>query len=336
MMLHGGELAKAARDYGIEPYKWLDLSTGVNPNGYPIEDLPKSCFHRLPDPFGLAELEETARECYGVSGRAGLIAAPGSEFLIHALPQLKKQSKIAILSPTFSSHEIAWRRYGHDVKLISRLEEVTDETVVVAANPNNPDGRLIEPKEFVAMADKLRERGGLVVVDEAFSDVAPKTSLVPYVDEENLIVLRSIGKFYGLAGLRLGFAIGANRRLQPLRDLMGEWAVSGPALHVGQRALADKAWQKQTLQVLTRQATAHRDVFKKCSTKVVGGTLLFHLIEVADARTLHHQLAKRAIWTRRFDHDPHWLRVGLCKNPVELKHFETELQEALRAVEMAA
>lgn len=335
-MLHGGELVKAAREYGIEPFKWLDLSTGINPNGYAIKDLPQSCFHRLPDPTDVMELEAVAREAYGVPADVGLIAAPGSEALIQALPQIFQKTNVAILSPTFSSHEASWQRYGHSVRQISHINDLQDETVVVVVNPNNPDGSLIKPKMFKKVSQQLKERGGVLVIDEAFADCNPEISFVPRHDNGSVIVLRSVGKFYGLAGIRLGFAVGPNRYLQRLKGLMGDWAVSGPAIEIGRNALGDKDWKAKTFQLLEIQSAMHKEVFQRLEVKVVGGTSLFNLIEVSDARTLHHQLAKRAIWTRRFDYNPQWLRIGLCKSQSELKQFEGILRDALQAVEVAA
>ena len=332
-MLHGGELLKAARDYGIEPFKWLDLSTGVNPNGFHITDLPQSCFHRLPDPSDLMSLEALARETYRVPAGVGLIAAAGSEALIQTLPQIFPTMKIAIVSPTFSSHEVAWQRYGHDVHLVDSLDHIGDATIVVVVNPNNPDGKVIEPKKFKKIAENLKARGGVLVVDEAFADCAPQTSYVPLHDNGSVIVLRSIGKFFGLAGLRLGFAIGPERFLERLRDVMGDWAVSGPAIEIGSKALADKEWISKSLQLLEIQSKMHKDMYDRLSLKVVGGTLLFNLIEVSDARKVHHELARRAIWTRRFEYNPTWLRIGLCKSQSDLKQFEGALSDVLDSID---
>lgn len=335
-MQHGGDLSRAAEAYAIERWKWLDLSTGINPNGYVIEDLAQSCFHELPDGRDLMQLAEAARAAYGVPDAQGLIAAPGSEFLIQAIPQIRKISKVAIVSPTFSSHEGAWRRYGHQVRQVANIDDIDDETVVILVNPNNPDGRVTKAGKLAKLARKLAETGGLLVIDEAFADVMPEVSLVPRERHENVIILRSIGKFYGLAGVRLGFAIGPNRFLDPLRTILGAWAVSGPAIEIGRRVLSDADWQEQTRAVLRVQASQHRDLFEKYGLKVVGGTPLFHLIELDDARTLHHQLAKRAVWTRLFDYNVQWLRVGLCRTQADLRQFGQQLEAALRVSQAAA
>lgn len=336
MVEHGGELARAVQTYGIERAKWIDLSTGVNPNGFEIKGLPQSCFHRLPEHSDLAALEVIARDAYGVRENTALIAAPGSEFLIHALPQIRNSSRVAVLSPTFSSHEAAWRRYGHEVRLIDDLSALGDETVVVVVNPNNPDGRVIKPGKLKSLAQKLEERGGLLVIDEAFADIDPGVSFVPIHDRDNVVVLRSIGKFYGVAGVRLGFAVGANRHLEGLRTILGAWAVSGPAIEVGAQVLSDKSWAQTTRAVLNRQSVQHQQIFSSMGVKVIGGTTLFHLIEMNDARTLHVELAKRGVWTRVFDYDPRWMRLGLCKSQNQLSRFASLLEEALRSVELAA
>lgn len=335
-MQHGGDLSKAVQTYAIEKWKWMDLSTGVNPNGYAIERLPQSCFEKLPDSQELTALAEAARRAYQVPDKQGLIAAPGSEFLIQALPQTRNLSKVAILGPTFSSHEAGWRRYGHQVRLISQLDEIDDETVVVIVNPNNPDGRVLKPGQIKKLAGELLKRGGLLVIDEAFVDVMPEVSFVPKEPLENLVILRSIGKFFGLAGVRLGFAVGPNRLLDPLRESLGAWAVSGPAIAIGTEVLNDRDWQEQTRSVLRLQASQHRDVYEGYGVKIVGGTPLFQLIEVDDARKVHHELAKRAIWTRLFDYNTNWLRVGLCKTQTDLRQFADRLETVLRLSQKAA
>lgn len=336
MVEHGGDLARAIKAYGIERERWIDLSTGINPNGYDIQGLPQSCFHRLPDPMDVAELEAIARATYGVKDNAGVIAGPGSEFLIQALPQIRPRSKVAILSPTFSSHEAAWRRFGHQVRTIDSIASVEDETVVVVVNPNNPDGMITSPGDFKALATRLEQISGLLVIDEAFMDTMPEKSFVPYHDFQNVVVLRSIGKFYGVAGVRLGFAVGPNRLLDGLRVLLGAWGVSGPAIEVGKRVLLDHGWAETTRAVLRRQSDQHCLLFEEMGLKRIGGTSLFHLIENSQARTLHIELAKRGIWTRVFEYNKTWLRIGLCRSQSDLSRFSSALKEARNSQTAAA
>lgn len=335
-MQHGGDLSKAVHSYAIEKWKWMDLSTGVNPNGYAIERLPQACFEKLPDGEELMALAEAARWAYKVPDKQGLIAAPGSEFLIQAIPGTRQRAKVAILSPTFSSHVTSWQRYGHDVRLLRSLDQITDETVVVIVNPNNPDGRVSKQGALKKLAGELASRGGILVIDEAFVDVMPEVSFVPLEPMDNVIILRSIGKFFGLAGVRLGFAVGPNRLLDPLRQSLGAWAVSGPAIAIGTQILNDTDWQEQTRSVLRLQAEQHLELYKSYNVKVVGGTQLFQLIEFDDARKVHHELAKRAVWTRLFDYNVKWLRVGLCKTKTDLHQFADRLETVLRLSQKAA
>ena len=336
MSEHGGDLARAVATYGLKREQWIDLSTGINPNGYEIKGLPQACFHDLPDVDAVNELSARARAAYGVKDTMGLLSVPGSEFLIQILPQIRPTSKVAVLSPTYSSHEAAWRRYGHQVRTVDSLDSVEDETVVVVVNPNNPDGMVTSHADLARLARSLEERGGLLVIDEAFVDVVPEVSFVPALDLKNVLVLRSIGKFYGLAGLRLGFVIGANRLLERVRVLLGAWSVSGPAIEVGRRVLHDQKWAETTRAVLKRQSEQHLEVFKANGLKVVGGMLLFHLIELDDARTLQHELAKRGIWTRAFEHHRTWLRLGLCQSQSDLARFAATLEEVMSTSEVAA
>ena len=336
MIEHGGDLARAIKAYGIERARWLDLSTGVNPNGYDIEGLPQACFHRLPEPQDIQALEMTAREAYGVRDASAVIAAPGSEFLINALPQIRPHASVAILSPTFSTHEAAWRRYGHRVRTIDSIDSVENETVVVMVNPNNPDGMITSPSRFKRLASDLESSSGLLVIDEAFVDTIPERSFVPHHDFPNVIVLRSIGKFYGVAGVRLGFAIGPTRILDGFRTILGAWGVSGPAIEVGRRVLEDQDWAETMRAVLNKQSDQHIKMFETLGMKRIGGTSLFHLIENSQARTLHIELAKRGIWTRVFEYNQNWMRVGLCRTQQDLKRFQTALGEVQTQIGVAA
>ena len=202
---HGGDIGDAARRYGIDPADWLDLSTGINPRAYDTGPIPAASLQRLPEPGELKALLGAARAAYRVPDHAHVTAAPGTQALIQLLARSRRSSRVAVVGPTYSEHAIAWRSCGHEVVEIGE-PDAGDADVVVAVNPNNPDGRRIVPDRLAEMARDLAARDGILIVDEAFADAHPEISLAPRTGMPGLVVLRSFGKFFGLAGVRLGFA----------------------------------------------------------------------------------------------------------------------------------
>lgn len=310
---HGGNLAAAAAAWNRPRAEWLDLSTGINPVPYPIPPLPQDAFHRLPEPDDMAAVERAARMGYGIAQAASVVAAPGTQALIQALPLLKPAGRVRILAPTYGEHAAAWARAGHAVEEVRRLPDPAeaDGGVVLLCNPNNPDGATRAPGALLALAAAQAERGGWLVVDEAFADVMPALSLSGEAGVPGLVVLRSPGKFYGLAGLRLGFALCAPDLAARLTAHLGPWAVSGPALAVGSAALADAAWRDRTRRWLAERRAALDAVLAEAGLHVCGGTDLFRLIETPDAAFLFERLAAAGILVRPFSYAPHWLRLGI-------------------------
>jgi cobalamin biosynthesis protein CobC len=309
---HGGNLAFAEARYGRPAEGWLDLSTGINPNPWPLPATGLEAATRLPAPDALDGLLTAARRAYGAAADVAIAAAPGSEIAIRLLPLVAPSGAVALLSPTYGSHGEAWRDAGRAVAEVGGLDAVPAAApIVVLANPNNPDGRVVEPERLVVLAGRLTERGGLLVVDEAFGDVAPAASLAPYLAGLSAVVLRSLGKFYGLAGLRLGFVAGSPAVVEPLRRLLGDWPVSGAALAAGQAALADGAWQAATRLGLTAARRRLEAMLRAHGFAVVGATDLFVLASHPHGPVIHRGLARRGIWTRAFVDHPAWLRLGL-------------------------
>ena len=306
---HGGDLAVAAARYGTPPEGWLDLSTGINPTPYPLVPSRPEDAARLPGPAALAGLVAAARAAYAVPAGTGVVAAPGSEIALRLLPLIAPPGPVAIVAPAYGSHRHAWLSAGRTVADVASLAEVpSSATVVIVGNPNNPDGHAYDP---VALGVFARGRSGLLIADEAFADTAPHLSLVPHLSSVPAVVLRSFGKFYGLAGLRLGFAVGAPVITERLAGLLGAWPVSGPALATATKALADEEWATATRAALATRSQRLQALLTRAGLSVVGGTSLFTLAETEDAAAVHGLLAERGIWTRRFADNPRWLRFGL-------------------------
>lgn len=307
---HGGDLDEARRLFPQAPEPWIDLSTGINPIAYPMPSLPASSFERLPSPAEHRDLEAAAAEAYGAAHPATVAAAPGTQILISLLPALMPRSRVAVLGPTYAEHAQAWRGAGHDVADVQTLEEAESADIFVLVNPNNPDGRIVGREVLRERAAALRSRGGWLVVDEAFADFEAGESLVPVLPE-NAIVLRSFGKTYGLAGVRLGFAVAGEAVTARLRAAMGPWAVSGPALIVGRRALRDRAWRETALRDRERDARRLDALLRPLADGPVQGTCLYRLLTSARAPELFAHLGRHGIWVRRFQYDPLRLRFGL-------------------------
>jgi cobalamin biosynthesis protein CobC len=312
-MKHGGDLTEAMARYGGTPAMWLDLSTGINPRPWPVPaDWPAEVWQRLPSRASEDALIAAAREAYAVPADAGLVAAPGTQSLIQWLPQLADKGAVAIIAPTYNEHALAWRLAGHEVVTIAGLDALPENVRhAVIVNPNNPDGHVTDRATLARAATLLRDRGGWLVIDEAFADVEPEISAVGLCVDLPVVVLRSFGKFYGLAGLRLGFAIAPPDIARRIALALGPWPCSGPALHIGAAALRDHEWARRTRDAIAQLVCELDAVLTAAGFGMAGGTGLFRLARHPDAGEVHAALAARHIWCRRFDWADDLLRFGL-------------------------
>jgi cobalamin biosynthetic protein CobC len=311
-MKHGGDLTEAMARYGGAADIWLDLSTGINPWPYPVGDISDAAWQRLPSRADDEALLAAARRAYRVPGGVDLVAAAGTQALIQWLPHLAAPGLVAIVGPTYNEHAPAWQNAGHEVIAIGDLGELPDTAMhAVIVNPNNPDGRIADHATLAAVAAKLQSRGGWLVIDEAFADVDPAFGAAAVCEKLPVVILRSFGKFYGLAGLRLGFAVAAPEIVRRIATALGAWAVSGPALQIGTAALGDDAWANRMREKLTEHATRLDYILTQAGCRIIGGTSLFRLVRHPDARYLHVQLARQHVWVRKFDDGGDRLRFGL-------------------------
>jgi cobalamin biosynthetic protein CobC len=315
---HGGGLIAASRLWPQVPEPWIDLSTGINPIAYPLPPLPPEAFTRLPEPEQVAALEAIAATAYGAPDPSMVVAAPGTQSLIHLLPRLIPARRVAVIGPTYAEHAAAWALAGCAVSTVATLAQARDADVVVLCNPNNPDGRQHHSSALTAVR-------GLLVVDEAFADL-DGTSLVPSLPPPGAVVFRSFGKTYGLAGIRLGFAITAPGLAGRLREALGPWAVSGPALHIGTRALADAAWRETAAERLAEDACRLDALLTASGCAVLGGTRLFRLAAREDAAALADRLGRAGILVRRFQDRPTWLRFGIPPDDAAWRRLGTALE----------
>lgn len=310
---HGGGLDQAAERFGVPLCDWLDLSTGINPHAYPLPPLDVAAWHRLPDAHAAEHLINAAQQAYNAPGSETITAAPGSQALIQLLPRLTPgKRRVAVLGPTYNEHAACWAASGHDVHPLAGAEtDLGAFDTLVAVNPNNPDGRAFLPGELLALRARLSGDDPLLIVDEAFGDLVPEASLAPQADQPGVVVLRSFGKFYGLAGARVGFAIAAPDRAETIRRALGPWALSGPAIAIAARALTDHPWATEMRERLKQEADALDGVLLGRGLDVIGGTWLYRLVRHDDAASLYLHLAGQGILTRPFDTQPDRLRFGL-------------------------
>ncbi|MGR3462561.1 MAG: threonine-phosphate decarboxylase CobD [Roseovarius sp.] len=318
---HGGDLDAAMRRFGGDADDWLDLSTGINPVPYPLPALSPRAFAGLPTRADMAHLRTAAAACYGT--RAHITPLAGAQAAIQAVPQLVAPGRARVLVPTYNEHAAALRAGGWTVEEVVSLDALAGADCAVVVNPNNPDGARHDPDRLMALADRV----GLLVVDESFVDSEPRLSLAPRLHDgpANILVLRSFGKFYGLAGLRLGFALSSPEIAHTLAGIAGPWPVSGPAIAVGAQALRDTAWLAETAARLTRDAARLDAVAARAGWSLVGGTPLFRTYATPDAAAAQEHLARHRIWSRIFPYSRHWLRLGLAGTTAEWQRLDTAL-----------
>lgn len=299
MLEHGGRLRAAVRQWGIPLDAWLDLSTGIAPWPWPVPPLPAEAWQRLPEADD--GLEDAARAYFGAQH---LLPLAGSQAAIQALPRLFAPGRVAMPRPLYSEHAAAWRAAGHTL-----VDWQAEADYAVLCNPNNPDGQAFSADCLRARLADLR----LMLVDEAFIDAAPGDSLAACAGgagHENLIVLRSLGKFFGLAGARVGFALGAPVLLDRLAQALGPWAIAHPSRRVAQCALADTSWQAQQRARLAAASMRLAALLREAGLNDPRGTALFQYLETPRAASWHEALARRGILVRHYE-APAALRFGL-------------------------
>jgi cobalamin biosynthesis protein CobC len=308
---HGGDLGVARLLFPSAPEPFIDLSTGINPYPYQIPQLSPDLFTRLPETAALDRLAAIAAQAYGAPSAAHVVPAPGTQILLPLVAALVRPGRAAVLGPTYAEHIRVAAQVGHRVEEVADLAGLRNVELAVVVNPNNPDGRIVPREALLACASDLPPPG-LLVVDEAFMDVgAGSVSLAPDSGRHNIVVLRSFGKFFGLAGLRLGFALASPAIAARLRAGLGPWAVAGPAIAIGVAALADLSWAAATRVRLAQAARRLDQVLTGAGLEVAGGTSLFRLVRTEAAPELFHHLGRAGILVRRFADQATWLRFGL-------------------------
>jgi cobalamin biosynthetic protein CobC len=319
MLDHGGNLDVACQRFGGRPEDWIDLSTGINRRPYPVGELQARSWTALPSRAEIGALHEAARSAYVTT--AQVVAFAGAQAAIQLLPRLAPPGRARILSPTYNEYAPVFASHGWQVEEVGELDALAGADLAVVVNPNNPDGRAHDPGQLLALASRV----GRLVVDESFADAVPAVSLAAEAGRAGLLILRSFGKFYGLAGLRLGFALGSEADVTTLAAMAGPWPISGAAIEIGRYALLDRKWAEATRERLMRASALLDDLAKLAGWKLIGGTPLFRLYETGDAASVQARLAHAKIWSRIFAAKPGWLRLGLPADDAEWRRFAAAL-----------
>ena len=340
-MKHGGNKNQAAAVYGLQPTEMIDLSTGISPRAYPLDlsQLALSDLIELPQANDAQNLEKVMRDAWQIPDSASLALAPGSGAVISLIPHLCPteigQAECRLVycpEPVYSEHQIAWQRAGFE--LISypagTIPKINSEktAAVIAVQPGNPMGHCADVQDWLGLMDIATANNIMLVIDEAFIDLMPEKSLVPHLGQKGVVAIRSLGKFYGLAGLRLGAAIGHHDDMTALEALMGPWAVSTMALRFGADAISDHGWADDQRAWLTARMDFLKDGLTQRGITIIGGTDLYCLIEIADAQRLQDGLARQGFWTRIFEYNPRWMRLGLAQDDATMARFLAALDQS--------
>lgn len=336
MLEHGGNLRAAALRFGRDVADWIDLSAGLNPHWYPAPPLDGNAWHRLPeaDPA----LAQAACDYYGTPAT---LAVAGTQAAIQALPPLRaglhaglhagssRAARVVVAAPSYAEHAHHWAMHGHSMRQVpyDELEAaLPDCDVMVLCNPNNPTGATVPPQKLLEWAAHLEQRGGWLVVDEAFADMTPGTSVAAWSGRPGLIVLRSVGKFFGLAGVRTGFVCAHPELLAKLADALGPWTVSGPAQRITCAALRDFEWQSRMRERLIADGMRLRLLLAGHGI-ASSGSALFQWWPEARAEAFWRHMAERGIWVRLFPQAARGIRLGLPPNEDAWQRLERALNE---------
>jgi cobalamin biosynthetic protein CobC len=325
LRIHGGRIDTAALLYPSAPQPWIDLSTGINPIAWPVPSIPLERYRRLPLARELAEMTAAAASAYGLPANAAMVPVPGSEIAIRLLPRLLGAGRVGILAPTYGSHAAAWRDAGGEVHELVALPAPDGHGfgTLIVVNPNNPDGRTIARADLATFAQVWTATGRRLIVDEAFADLRPEESLLALPElPAGVTVLRSLGKFFGLAGLRVGFVIATEPEASAWRRLLGDWPVSGPACEIATLALRDAAWIATTRVRLVADRTRLDEILGRAGLRLLGGTDLFGLFEAPDGIDPLDHFARAGILVRGFAAAPRHYRFGLPADEAAWQRLE--------------
>jgi len=315
MKEHGGDLDRAVMEFGGKKSEWIDLSTGINPNFYPVDSIENIDIHTLPSKDDIKNLIDIARKFYCTNGFLNVLS--GAQAAINLLPYLFPSGDVSIIEPTYNEYKQTFLNTNWKVNIVHNLKKMEGSTIAIICNPNNPDGKIFYQDDLI----KLSKKVDLLVIDESFMDLYPSLSMSNIINKntKNIIILKSFGKFFGLAGVRLGFIISGKDISEKIENLIGPWQVSNPAIIAGIQALKDDVWIKNNIQKLKKYAYKLDILANQLNWRLVGGTYLYRLYETDSSIETQKKLAQKKIWSRIFSYSNNWIRLGI---PSEKKFLE--------------
>jgi cobalamin biosynthesis protein CobC len=322
-LVHGGALGAMARAFPDAPLPWVDLSTGINPWPYHVGAITPGAWQKLPDSEAVMGCVDALSSLVGCAPST-VVMTPGSTAAMVAIRHAFNIDHIATITPTYGGYGEVFANVSAAMDLDAAI--ATNAKAIILGNPNNPDGVWQNLTTVQALAARLAATGRWLIIDEAFGDIAPHKCVAALAGVPGLLVLRSFGKFYGLAGLRLGAVLGAADAIGAIKSQLGAWPVSGPALEIGARAYADTVWQKQMMMCLHTEAAKLDNLLTEAGLERAGGTALFRLVRTHDAHAIWSKLAQAGIYVRRFGWSEQLLRFGLPPDIIAFERLASALQ----------
>ncbi|MEW5768178.1 MAG: threonine-phosphate decarboxylase CobD [bacterium] len=258
---HGGNIEAAVREFALSGSEIIDFSANINPLGYPpqLPEIIKSNIGRIihyPDPKALA-LREKLGERFSLDPRT-ILVGNGSTELIYLMPRALKPKSAGLIVPTYSDYERALRQVETAIAFIGTKEEddftlntlefAPGTEMVFLGNPNNPTGTLLE-KDFLLEVIHCNP-GTIFVVDEAFIDFLPRPEEYSLIKEAvelaNLVVLRSMTKFFALPGLRLGYLVSSSKIVESLEKYQEPWTINTLAQAAGEHIIFEDEYIRRS------------------------------------------------------------------------------------------
>ena len=311
-MIHGGNVYRAARELGLNGSGVLDFSASINPLGMPpaarhaIKAWVGDVLH-YPDTQS-TRLKEAISECYGLDP-AGVIPGNGSTELIYLIPRALQPKKVVIASPTFSEYERACRLSGAKVEHFPLLPKeflpepdafmraMKNADMAFFCNPGNPSGAVLPRQGVLTLASLAKKNNCVLVVDEAFMDFCPEHSVLGE-QGDHLVVLRSLTKFYALAGLRVGFSHMPKMLMSRIMRYKEPWSVNVLAERAALAVLAETGFVRRSRDYVRRERGLLETKLEALGFVVFPSEANYLLIETSKAVQLVKGLYKRGILVR--------------------------------------
>ena len=302
---HGGDLDIALAKYGGHLKDWLDLSTGINRISYPWKLKNDISLQNLPRKKTIENLSLAASKTLKMDKGTLTLSVGGAQSAIQFLPLLfRGNNSVKILSPTYNEYENCFRNFGFNIEKVYNFSDLKEAQIAIVVNPNNPTGKWYTEQELETLSKKVE----YLIIDQSFHSISSrKTQKL----KKNIIRINSFGKFFGLAGIRLGFVSGPFEIIKSLEKLVGPWQVSNFALDIGLQALTDSKWIFTAEKTLMQSSQNLKDLFVPVNWKLIGDTFLFHTYSTENAKKIEEQFAMEQIWIRTFDYSDKWVRIGI-------------------------